>query len=108
MSSCISAVTIVAYFRTAASDTTATALTFATYHLLAKRAYWDRLCHEIRTKFKSIDEITHVAVANIPFLDAVVHEGISYYGYQTDFSTPYAAPCPIKSSTRSSPRRSNH
>jgi len=62
-------------FRVASSDTTATALTFTTYYLLSKREYWDRLCNEIRPKFNSADEITHAAVATLPFLDAVIHEG---------------------------------
>jgi len=62
-------------FRIASSDTTATALTFTTYHLLSKREYWDRLCNEIRRKFNSADEITYAAVATLPFLDAVIHEG---------------------------------
>jgi cytochrome P450 len=64
-------------FSVAASDTTATALMFILYHLVAQRKYWDRLSTEIRSRFKSSDEITNASTTSIPFLDAVIHEGTS-------------------------------
>jgi cytochrome P450 len=62
-------------YRTASSDTTATALTFITYHLLANRESWDRLCGEIRPLFNSAEEIVHTTIATLPYLNAVIHEG---------------------------------
>jgi cytochrome P450 len=64
-------------YRTASSDTTATALTFITYHLMANRECWDRLCEEIRPLFNSAEEITHAAIATLPYLNAIIHEGSS-------------------------------
>ena len=57
------------------SDTTATALTFTLYFLLKERCHWDRLCEEIRSRFSTLDEITHLEVSKLPFLEAVLYEG---------------------------------
>ena len=56
-------------------DTTATALTFILYHLLALPHTWRRVCEEVRLRFNSPEEITNEAVSSLPFLNAVIHEG---------------------------------
>src|SRR5271170_6846177 len=53
----------------AASDTTAVTFTFLLYYLLVNRGYWDRLTKEIRSRFRSPDEMTNAALMAIPFLD---------------------------------------
>jgi cytochrome P450 len=68
-------VVVIAYLSFAASDTTAVGLTFTLYFLLANRESWTRLCKEIRAKYHSLDEITHLSTTTIPFLDAVIQEG---------------------------------
>ena len=60
--------------RIAASDTTAIALTFAMYYIVAIPDVWNRLSDEIRSKFNAIDEITGQTTAVLPYLDAVIHE----------------------------------
>jgi len=64
----------VTYISIAASDTTAVTLTFLLYYLLAKRQYWERLAAEIRSKFRSVDEMTNTALLAIPFLEAAINE----------------------------------
>lgn len=59
----------------AGSETTAAALTFLLYHILANRKHWERLSTELRTKFRSADEMTNSSLALMPFLDAVIREG---------------------------------
>jgi hypothetical protein len=61
----------------AASDTTAVTLTFLLYYLLVNRRHWDRLTQEIRSRFRSPDEMTNSALMAIPFLEAAIHESIS-------------------------------
>ena len=58
----------------AGSDTTAIALTFALYYIVAIPEVWIRLSNEIRSKFISADEITGQSVTSLPYLDAVIHE----------------------------------
>jgi hypothetical protein len=60
--------------RVAASDTTAIALTFALYYIVAILEVWERLSEEIRSKFSAIEEITGQATATLPYLDAVIYE----------------------------------
>ena len=57
-------------------DTTSTGLTFTLYHLLANPKKWDRLCKEVRGRFSSAKEITNHATSALPYLDAVIHEGL--------------------------------
>lgn len=65
--------------RLAASDTTAIALTFAMYYIVAIPEVWKRLSDEIRSRFNTMDEITGQATAKLPYLDAVIHECTSEF-----------------------------
>ena len=60
--------------RIAASDTTAIALTFALYYIVAVPGVWTRLSDDIRSKFSAIDEITGQSASTLPYLDAVISE----------------------------------
>ena len=60
--------------RLAASDTTAIALTFALYYIIAIPEVWTRLSEEIRSKFLALEEITGQSCATLPYLDAVINE----------------------------------
>ena len=66
-------------YRIAASDTIAVSLTYTIYHILSNRKVWERLCHEIRSNFPTAEEMTGQWLAHLPYLDAVIHEGIAFY-----------------------------
>lgn len=51
----------------AGSETTATFLTGALYLLLKNPSYLDRVKLEIRSSFKSEDDITFASVENLPY-----------------------------------------
>jgi hypothetical protein len=61
-------------YRFAASDTTAVTLTFILFYLLANPQFWGRLSVEVRSKFRSPDEMTNAALQSIIFLEAVINE----------------------------------
>ncbi|KKK19147.1 hypothetical protein ARAM_001416 [Aspergillus rambellii] len=61
---------------TAGSETTATALTGTLNYLANERPALAQLEEEIRGAFKSFESITLDAVRNLPFLNAVIHEGL--------------------------------
>ncbi|KAK8045087.1 hypothetical protein PG993_005111 [Apiospora rasikravindrae] len=60
----------------AGSETTATALTGATYLLLENPETLERLTAEIKGRFNAEDEITIQSTAELPYLNAVVHESL--------------------------------
>ncbi|KAK8084786.1 hypothetical protein PG997_006057 [Apiospora hydei] len=60
----------------AGSETTATALTGATYLLLENPETLARLTAEIKSRFKTEDEITIQSTAELPYLNAVVQESL--------------------------------
>jgi cytochrome P450 len=66
-------------FLVAGSETTATTLSGTTYLLLKNQGAYTRLVREIRSSFKSADEITIDRVNELPFLLAVLQEGLRYY-----------------------------
>lgn len=66
-------------FLVAGSETTATTLSGTTYLLLRNHAAYNRLRAEIRSAFKSSSDITIDAVNNLPYLLAVLQEGLRYY-----------------------------
>lgn len=69
---------MMANISTAGSDTTAACLTFLLYNLLANNCkYWDRLAEEVRSRYDCIEDIFSSS-SSVPFLDAVVNEGILY------------------------------
>ena len=58
------------------SETTATTLTGIFNHLSRNQSILDRLSTEIRTKFKEEKEITIEAIQGLPYLEAVLNEGL--------------------------------
>jgi len=60
--------------RVAGADTTALSLTFALYYVVKERRVYERLCKEIRERFRSREEITGQTAATLTFLEAAIHE----------------------------------
>lgn len=60
----------------AGSETTATTLSGITNELIKAPQQLQRLVDEVRTSFKSSDEITFAGLKDMPFLNAVCHEGL--------------------------------
>jgi cytochrome P450 len=65
----------------AGGDTTAVTLTFALYFVLEDRRVWQKLLDEIRTKYKTKEDITGQSTAGLPYLNAVIHEGMFFIVY---------------------------
>jgi cytochrome P450 len=63
----------------AGSETTATALTGATYFLAKSPRVLVKLASEIRTTFKEESEINFASVAKLPYLRAVTEEALRLY-----------------------------
>ena len=63
----------------AGSETTATALTGATYLLLENRDALRKLTGEIRNRFEQEDDITIQSTAEVPYLGAVVQESLRLF-----------------------------
>jgi len=66
-------------FMMAGTETTATALAGATYHLLRNRACLDKLANEVRKSFESVEDVTVDKAARLTYLQAVLQEGIRLY-----------------------------
>ncbi|GME27350.1 Cytochrome P450 [Neofusicoccum parvum] len=66
-------------FLIAGSETTATMLSGTTYALLKNPAVMKKLCDEIRGAFESQEEITFERVNHLPYLIAVLNEGLRMY-----------------------------
>ncbi len=58
------------------SETTATTLTGIFNHLSRNKDILQRLCAEIRTNFKKEKDITIDAIKDLPYLEAVLNEGL--------------------------------
>lgn len=63
----------------AGSETTATLLSGATYLLASHRDELDRATHEVRSAFKSAEEVTLASVGQLPYLLAVLNESLRCY-----------------------------
>ena len=63
----------------AGSETTATALSGTTYHLLKTPNELKRLTQELRTRFRSSADMTTSSLASCELLNAVLREGIRMY-----------------------------
>jgi hypothetical protein len=57
----------------AGSETTATVMSALTYHLCRSPAIYDKLKQEVRSRYKSSNEITSLS-ATFPYLTAAIHE----------------------------------
>ena len=66
-------------FMIAGTETTATALSGVTYHLLRNSEYLQKLTGEIRGAFDDFDDITLEALARLRYLQAVLQEGLRMY-----------------------------
>ncbi|KAF2106292.1 cytochrome P450 monooxygenase-like protein [Lophiotrema nucula] len=66
-------------FLIAGSETTATVLSGATYLLLKNPDKYAKLVHEVRSKFKSMSEITVEEVNKLEYMIAALQEGMRYY-----------------------------
>jgi cytochrome P450 len=64
------------FMTTAGSETTATTLCGTLNYLVGNKDKLDVLAGEIRTTFESPDQITLDAVRNLPYLNAVIKEGL--------------------------------
>ncbi|KAK3897406.1 cytochrome P450 [Staphylotrichum tortipilum] len=60
----------------AGSDTTSTSLLTILWHLMSDKRAYDALANEIRSNFKSIDEINYQEAQHLPYLRAVIEEGL--------------------------------
>jgi cytochrome P450 len=60
------------------SDNTATILTGIFNHLSRNEGILQRLCTEIRTKFQEEKDITIDAIQGLPYLEAVLNEGLRF------------------------------
>lgn len=70
---------IATLFMIAGTETTATALSGTTYHLLRNPRYLAELQDELRSAFSSIDDMHLDSLAKLPLLEAVLKEGIRMY-----------------------------
>jgi cytochrome P450 len=66
-------------FILAGSETTATLLSGATYHLLCNPEKLARLQNEVRTAFSSIGDISFISCSKLLFLQAVIEESLRVY-----------------------------
>ena len=63
----------------AGSETTATLLSGVTYHLCLNKDALRKVTDEVRTKFPDENAITLTSVAQLPYLQAVLEEGLRLY-----------------------------
>ncbi|KAL5404784.1 hypothetical protein PMIN03_008918 [Paraphaeosphaeria minitans] len=66
-------------FIVAGSETTGTALAGITYYLCKNPTTLTTLLSEVRSSFKSADDITIDTATKLPYLDAVIREGLRIY-----------------------------
>ncbi|OBR03158.1 Benzoate 4-monooxygenase cytochrome p450 [Colletotrichum higginsianum IMI 349063] len=80
------------HHRIAGSETTATALSCVTYYLQKSPESLHRLREEVRGYFKSFDDIDDASATGLPFLNAVILEGMRMYP-PLPFPLPRIVPC---------------
>ncbi|ERF77220.1 hypothetical protein EPUS_05789 [Endocarpon pusillum Z07020] len=66
-------------FNIAGSESSATALSGITYHILTRSSAYSELIHEIRTSFTSEEEITIASTNDLKYLEAVISESLRLY-----------------------------
>lgn len=69
----------------AGSDTTSTALLTTLWHLLRHKHTYDNVVNEVRSRFKSIDELTYKEAQYLPYLRAVIEEGLRIFPPNSGF-----------------------
>lgn len=65
--------------RIAGGETVSTFLAGATYYLLKDPQRFDKLKQEVRSRFSAYSEINATAAQQLPYLQAVIHEGLRIY-----------------------------
>jgi cytochrome P450 len=87
-------------FLTAGTETSATALSSATYQVLSNPPVHAKLKSEIRSTFSSSDDITLDGVNKLPYLLAVIHEAmrimVSRESFSPCFDTPETFHAPLR------------
>ncbi|KAL2786718.1 cytochrome P450 [Aspergillus keveii] len=63
----------------AGSETTATSLAAITYYLCRNPSVYKKVAHEVRSSFKLLDEITGRLTEQLPYLRAVIEEGLRIF-----------------------------
>ncbi|KAH6674968.1 benzoate 4-monooxygenase cytochrome P450 [Halenospora varia] len=63
----------------AGGETVATFLAATTFHLLKSPAAYTKLRNEIRSRYKSVAEIDALSAQQLPYLQAVISEGLRIY-----------------------------
>ncbi|KAI5458350.1 benzoate 4-monooxygenase cytochrome P450 [Mariannaea sp. PMI_226] len=63
----------------AGSETTATALSGITYYLCHNKNVYDKVAEEVRSSFSRYEDITAQATESLPYLKAVIEEGLRLY-----------------------------
>jgi Cytochrome P450 len=76
--------------RVAGAGTTALSLTFGFYYIVANRKVFERLAREIRSAYEDPSQITGRSTASLVYLDAVIHEGTTYFALVN--TNPSASP----------------
>ena len=66
-------------YRIAGGETTSTFLAATTYYLLQTPTAYSKLQAEIRKTFESYEDITAAAVQGLPYIQAVISEGLRMY-----------------------------
>lgn len=66
-------------FVIAGGETTATSIAAMTFHLLKSPASHEKLKREIRGRFKSLNDITFASASQLPYLQAVIKEGLRIF-----------------------------
>lgn len=66
-------------FLMAGYETTATALTYATYELALNPEVQDKLCDEIKASINSNGRIDYDVLCRLPYLDAVISEALRHH-----------------------------
>ncbi|KAH6981588.1 cytochrome P450 [Ilyonectria sp. MPI-CAGE-AT-0026] len=69
----------------AGSDTTSTALLTTLWHLLSHKNAYDNLAKEVRSKFRSIEEIKYQEAQHLPYLRAVIEESLRIFPPNSGF-----------------------
>ena len=63
----------------AGGETVSTFLAGTTFHLLKEPSCYARLTHEVRSRFASYADIDATTVQQLPYLQAVINEGLRIY-----------------------------
>ncbi|KAJ4297345.1 hypothetical protein N0V88_004263 [Collariella sp. IMI 366227] len=69
----------------AGSDTTSTSLLTILWHLMSDKKAYDSLANEVRSNFKSIEEINYQEAQHLPYLRAVIEEGLRIFPPNSGF-----------------------